>query len=69
MIWHKDLEFTSMLMEASMPAIGIRISNMVSEKNNGMTVVRIKVFITMPQKKVKVNTCGQTATDMLENGL
>ena len=42
---------------------------MVSEKNNGMTVVRIKVFITMPQKKVKVNTCGQTATDMLENGL
>ena len=57
-----------MPMEVSTLAIGVRISSMALEKKNGMTVVNIRDFIKMLQKKVKVNIAGLMATGMSENG-
>ena len=68
MIWPKVSVFISMLMEANMLGIGIKINNMVSVKKSGTMVVNIKDSIKTHQKRVKVNTVGQTVTLTLVNG-
>ena len=68
-IWLKGLVSTSMLTEASMLAIGTKISNMASEKKNGMTFLSIKDSIKMPRKKDKESTAGLMVTDTLVSGL
>ena len=68
-IWLKGLVFTSMPMEASMLAIGTKISNMASEKKSGMTSHSTKGFIKMPRKRDKESTAGLMVTDMSVSGL
>jgi hypothetical protein len=68
MTWPKDLAFINTLMEVSMLAIGIKISNMASEKKNGMMAANIKDFIRMHLKKVKENIVGQMEILILANG-
>jgi hypothetical protein len=63
MIWLKDLEYIDMLMEANMSDIGIKTSNMDSERKNGMMEVNTKAFIKMLQKKARENIAGQMVID------
>lgn len=68
MIWPKDLEYTNMQMDLSMLDTGIKTSNMVLEKKNGMMEVNIKGSTKMPLKKDKENIAGLMETDMWVNG-
>jgi hypothetical protein len=68
-IWLKALEFTNMLMVASMSATGTKINSTDLVKKNGMTWVCIKDSIRMHLKKDRVNTVGLMATATLESGV
>ena len=57
-----------MQMEVNTLVIGIKISNMASERKSGTMAANIKGFIKMLPKKVKENIAGLMATGMLENG-
>jgi len=64
MTWLKVSVFINTRMEANMLAIGIKISNMVSERRNGTTPACTKDSTRMPAKKVKESTAGQMVIDI-----
>ena len=68
MIWLKVLVFISMRMAPSMWGTGIKISNMASARRSGMMGLNTKDFMSMHQRRDKVNTSGQMATGISESG-